>query len=555
MLMNELLLQLFELPRHKPLVLGLLALFVRQPLFLNQRSKHRKITETLLLEKVRVLKKSSLIVFFKHGSNPSDSLLELNVVKNNKNTVLGHLVFNFLPRADPRLAWGMACLLRALFLYREDNIFDNIHKNLDSLLDLLTDDLRAYLDGVDPEMPCPLRRVHVFGLLLHDLLGDTGFKEFLWEHFMLEKVAEILLHMLEYLSVCEASRREQVLDVACQLATALAAGLDPFKGFDFPNSKVPKKFNGDHLLLRKTGLALTCCRVAALAVSTLKKLKIRDTARALPWLSILDRLSGTQTGRCFVVFGINAQALSKEKHLAIKRNSNPNFKEALEKLRGDGFAKIEYKFGSSLRFLLSSLDKKAEAGTLAPTLPEAGFLLSLGRLSLNLLFGDDNDLKGLSALRVYFLENVFFKKKTIWEISREVPSRIAGLLGSDCVRRPRTRVASLIRRRLGLAQTIFGQLGRFLENYYPFKAKDIGLGKLFRKKSRWKSQKKARDYGRREDEKFKLRLQKYNQIHQRISVGKFNYEDDNIVPYLSDLEFFQSGSHANARASQVLGTF
>lgn len=546
-LMNELLSQLFELPRHKALVLGVMAMFIRQPLFLNQRSKHRKITETLLLEKVRVLKKSSLVVFFKHGSNPSDSLLELNVVKNNKNTVLGHLLFNFLPRADPRLLWALVCLLRGLFFYREDNIFDNVHKNLDSLLDLLSDDLRSYLNGSD--WPSPLHRLRLFGLLLHDLLADAGFKEFLWEHFLLEKIADIIHQLLTFITENKQTRSDEVLNVACELAATLAEGLDPFQGFDFPNSKVPKKFNGDHLLLRKTGLALSCCKLVPLALSILKKRRIKSLNRVLPWLAILDRLSGTQSGRCFLLFGDNSQALSKEKLFAIKRNSPANLKDSIDRIRSDAFAKLEFKFGSSFRSVFQSLRKKKQNQEPISNLEEAEFLVRMGRITANLLFGDDNDLKGISALRIYFLEKTFFKKKSVWEVSKN----LSILLGeSSRLENVETRNSRLIGRKVTLARNIFEQLSRALENYVSFRAKDVGISKLFRKKPKWKNQKKTRDFGRREDEKFKLRLQKYNQIHQRISAGKFNYEDDNIVPFLSDLEFFQS-SRGSLRTSHVLG--
>ena len=300
-LMNELLSQFFEIPRHKPLVLSLMALFVRRPLFLDQRSKHKKITETLLLEKVRVLKKSSLVVFFKHGSNPSDSLLELNVVKNDRTTVIGHLLYNFLFKSDGKMLWAISCLIRALLLYREDNIFDNIYKNLDGLADIILNDFQELFDG-NSDLPdhIPIERLNIFCLLLLDLVEDFGFKEYLLEHFILEKLGEILLMILNFIEN-ESTDNEKFLndlfDLSCLIAKVLASVLDPFKGFDFPNSKVPKKFNGDHLLLRKTSLVMSCRQSIIIALNLLKEKKIKNSEKYLPWISILKSLSGTQTGR------------------------------------------------------------------------------------------------------------------------------------------------------------------------------------------------------------------------------------------------------------------
>lgn len=552
-LMNELLLQLFELPRHKPLLLALLAMFVRQPLFLSQRSKHRKITETLLLEKVRVLKKSSLVVFFKHGSNPSDSLLELNVVKNNRNTVIAHLLFNFLPAAGPRLLWALSLLLRALSLYREDSVFDSLFKTLDALLDALTDDLLAAMDAAGPLAP-PLRRLRRFALLLRDCLVDPGFKEFVWEHFLVDKFAETLLALLEHLLQAPPDSPDWASAAALArfLARVLSEALDPFRGFDFPNSKVPKKFNGDHLLLRKSALARSARRAAVLGLAALKKARVKSAAQALPWLALLESLSGTQTGRCLLLFAEGPAALAKEKPFAVKRSAALSAKEALEKLRGDGFPKLEFKFGSHLRSAVQALAKPHKPPA-APrlALAQIDFLVRAGRLALNLLLGDDHDLKGLSGLRVYFLQKAFFKKKSLWEATADLKGLFEALAQRWSAPAPALpdQLLRRLRRETGLGLAVFAQLAQLLGQYPAFSAKRAGLGKLFRKKPKWKSSKKARDFGRREDEKFKLRLQKFNQTAQRLSAGKLPYEDDNIAPYLSDLEFFQPGPRSAPKAA------
>ena len=558
-LMNELLFQFFELPRHKALILSLLALFVRRPLFLDQRSKHRKITETLLLEKVRVLKKSSLVVFFKHGSNPSDSLLELNVVKNNKTTVLGHLLFNFLFKADEKMIWAISCLLRALLLYREDSIFDNIYKNLEGLIEELRSDFEKLFAG-NLEMPenIPVESLHIFSLLLLDLLRDSGFKEFIVEHFILEKLVEILLMILNFIKEEPTDDKvllNNLLDLSCLIGKVLGVGLNSFEGFDFPNSKVPKKFNGDHLLLRKTSLVTSCRQSIVLVLNLLKAKKIKKVEKYLPWMSLLQALSGTQTGRFFVVFGQSNSVVSKEKSFAAKRNSSINLKEIVDQMKNEPFTKIKMKFNSCFKYANQSINNALNKGLAHLSLEKIQFLFEMGKFIINLLFGDDNEIKGLSALRVYFIEKTFFKKATLWEVVKNLLNNFTLLqdrLNKNSEFIENNKNQEFINKIKNIKK-LFLQLSRFLENYYPLNSKDSGIKKMFKKKSKWQSHKNGRDYGRREDEKFKLRMQKHNQIYQRIYSGKLNYDDDNIVPFLSDLEFFQQNNRTMIKAAQVLG--
>jgi hypothetical protein len=555
--MNELLFQLFELPRHKPLILSIIALFIRQPLFLDQRTKHRKITETLILEKVRVLKKSSLVVFFKHGSNPSDSLLEMNVVKNNRMTVLGHLLFNFLPKADNEMKWAMSCLLRTLLAYKEENIFESVFKNLDLMVDQLENDLIQFLerDSENTEFYL-MSRIKSFVCIFLDLLEDRGFKEYVLEHYILEKIAEILKLLIEILKRIkfDQNTHSNIFKIIDILGKILAKSLDPFRGFDYPNSKVPKKFNGDHMLLRKQNLVLSCRESIIYILKLLKIQKSKNGKEFLTWSSLIISLTGTQTGRYLIVFGENSSMIAKERIFAIKRKATNKLKEIIEKSKSEGFSKPSFKFGTMFKTAWQSLEKSVANGLDSVDESYVEFLVHLGVICMNLLVGDDHEIKGLSALRVFFLEKCFLKKKSIWKCVGHLLSLFNKLCQLFHIENNKNcQKYKSIFKNVNIGKNIYTELNKFLKNYNEFDSGAVGLKKLFKKKAKRSENRMAREYNRKEDEKFKLKLQKYNQILQRIYTGKFNYEEDNIVPFLSNLEFFQLNSRPMGKPSSILG--
>ena len=229
-------------------------------------------------------------------------------------------------------------------------------------------------------------------------------------------------------------------------------------------------------------------------------------------------------------------------------------KEILGKVKAEGFSKINYKFGSIVKHVVQNLEKCLTLGVDKIDKEDLDFVCILGKIWLNLIQGDDHEIKGLSALRVFFIEKSFIKKQTLWEFSKFIFEIIGKLKRHPLDNNPQ-QISNDASKLLNQAYLTFQELNKFLQNYIPFDSSQVGLRKLFKKKSKHQDSYKSRDYSRKEDEKFKLKLQKYNQILQRVYSGKFNYEDDNIVPFISDLEFFQLHSRPMGKPAFILGNW
>lgn len=152
-LLCELIFMVFQRPICVEVYLSAIAVFVSEPRRGKDRDKFKRMIQTIIFEKVRTAKRSSVVLTQKHGCMRADSVFDLYVSDSGKQRTIEYLMHNFLTASEPRVFSSFSLLLIALMEWKDPQFCTEICFTYRSVLRnhvaLLKDTLGFSVDQIE----------------------------------------------------------------------------------------------------------------------------------------------------------------------------------------------------------------------------------------------------------------------------------------------------------------------------------------------------------------------------------------------------------------------